>query len=181
MLALKSIIGLVPMLCGLASIVVVAPLATLMGTMAQRVRKDIIAKTDARVQLVTEVLSSAPRPLSSSLLRCQSCTYAPLHILHHRHCRTPFSAAPALGSLPPHQENELALDTQQSAKEVSLVIRMFRYKGYQVVCMGGTLQEASGRRSEGGEALHLQNAGTFPATHPLRRILKSGINCLIHP
>ena len=60
MIALKSITRLVPTLCGLASIVVVSPLATSMGTMAQRVRKDVIAKTDARVQLVAEVFSSAP-------------------------------------------------------------------------------------------------------------------------
>lgn len=59
MFGLTSIIGLIPTLCGLASIVVVAPLATLFGTMAQRVSKALIAKTDARIEILTEVLSSA--------------------------------------------------------------------------------------------------------------------------
>lgn len=58
MVALKSIVGLVPTLCGLASVVIVAPLGTVLGMLAQRVRKSLIAKTDARVQLITEVLSS---------------------------------------------------------------------------------------------------------------------------
>lgn len=59
MIGLTSIVGLVPTLCGLGSIVVVAPLATLFGTMAQRVSKTLITKTDARIEIMTEVLSSA--------------------------------------------------------------------------------------------------------------------------
>ena len=86
MVALKSIIALVPTLCGLASIVVVAPLATLMGTMAQRVRKDIIAKTDARVQLVTEVLSSVPS-CASSCLNFQSWSNKESMPVLHEDCR----------------------------------------------------------------------------------------------
>lgn len=62
MVALKSIVGLIPTLCGLSSIVVVAPLATLLGILSKRVRKALIAKTDARVELITEVLSSTPLP-----------------------------------------------------------------------------------------------------------------------
>jgi hypothetical protein len=68
MLALKSIIGLIPTLCGLASIIIVAPLGTVLGMLAQRVRKRLIAKTDTRVQLVTEILSSASRLSLLSLL-----------------------------------------------------------------------------------------------------------------
>ena len=67
-MAMNNILGLWPTLTGFSAVVVVAPVATILGTLAQRVRKTLITRTDVRVDLVTEMLSSALPSGSLSLL-----------------------------------------------------------------------------------------------------------------
>lgn len=66
MVSMNSIIGFIPTMAGFSSIVLVVPISTIFGTIAERVRKRLISRTDARVDLMSEVLSS------TSLLHCLS-------------------------------------------------------------------------------------------------------------
>ena len=67
---LHFIIGVVPALTGLAVAVLVVPLNTTIGKIIHRLRKDLIAKTDARVKLVSEIINGA------ALLRALDCSWA---------------------------------------------------------------------------------------------------------
>lgn len=55
--ALHDIVGLYPALAGLAVTILLVPLNTLTGKIVHRFRKELIAKTDARVRIVSEIIN----------------------------------------------------------------------------------------------------------------------------
>jgi hypothetical protein len=56
--SMKAIVGLMPTLTAFSSIVLVVPIATIFGTAVDRVRKWLITRTDARVNLMSEIIAS---------------------------------------------------------------------------------------------------------------------------
>jgi ABC transporter transmembrane region len=58
---LHRIVGPLPALAGLAVTIMLVPLNTVIGKVVHKFRKDLIAKTDARVKLVSEIINGAPR------------------------------------------------------------------------------------------------------------------------
>jgi hypothetical protein len=69
MYALAKIIGLVPALAGVAAMLLVAPLNMLLGSLVHKYRLDLIAKTDARVKIMTEVINGVLH-----LIACMLCS-----------------------------------------------------------------------------------------------------------
>jgi hypothetical protein len=57
MYALHQIIGLIPTLAGVLAMLLVAPFNVIMGSLVHRCRLQLIAKTDARVKIMTEVIN----------------------------------------------------------------------------------------------------------------------------
>ena len=77
---LHRIVGWGPALAGLATTVMLVPLNTVVGRVVYRFRKDLIAKTDKRVKLVTEIINGA---YSLSLQpRCLLSAATQLHSMH---------------------------------------------------------------------------------------------------
>ena len=60
MYALHQIIGLVPALAGVLAMVLVAPLNMMLGALVHKYRMQVIAKTDARVKIMSEVINGTP-------------------------------------------------------------------------------------------------------------------------
>jgi hypothetical protein len=60
LVALVHIVGLVPALCGVASVLLTVPFAVLLGWLVQLVEEAIKPKSDARIELISEALSGAP-------------------------------------------------------------------------------------------------------------------------
>ncbi len=60
MALLVRIIHLVPALAGLGATLALIPLSTLVGRAMAAVRKELVAYTDARVKLCTEVITGEP-------------------------------------------------------------------------------------------------------------------------
>jgi hypothetical protein len=56
--SMKAIVGLMPTLTAFSSIVLVVPIATIFGAAVDRVRKRLITRTDARVNLMSEIIAS---------------------------------------------------------------------------------------------------------------------------
>lgn len=56
---LHSIIGVLPALAGFAVTILLVPLNTVVGKIVHKYRKDLIAKTDARVKLISEIINGA--------------------------------------------------------------------------------------------------------------------------
>ena len=73
MMALNNILGLWPSLTGFSAVLVIVPVATLLGSLGQRVRKRLITWTDARVHLISEMLSSTQPSLE----------YLSSYFMHH--------------------------------------------------------------------------------------------------
>lgn len=63
LLALQRIVGLIPALCGAAAVLVVAPFAALVGWHLQKLEEKLKPKTDTRINLVSEAISSAIQSL----------------------------------------------------------------------------------------------------------------------
>jgi hypothetical protein len=61
MYMLSKTVGLLPALAGVAAMVLVAPLNMLLGSLVHKHRVDLIAKTDARVKITTEVINGSLR------------------------------------------------------------------------------------------------------------------------
>ena len=59
MFLLHRVIGVWPALAGLAATIVLVPLTGVVGKVVHRLRTDAIGKTDARVQLISEIISGA--------------------------------------------------------------------------------------------------------------------------
>lgn len=60
--ALHNIVGLWPALAGLTTTVLLVPLNTINGRIVHRLRKELIAKTDARIKIMTEIINGNPFP-----------------------------------------------------------------------------------------------------------------------
>lgn len=56
---MRSMLGITPTLVGFSSVVLVVPICTIFGTFADRIRKGLITRTDARVEAMSEALTSA--------------------------------------------------------------------------------------------------------------------------
>jgi hypothetical protein len=71
--ALHNIIGLYPALAGLAATILLVPLNTLTGKIVHRFRKELIAKTDTRVKIMTEIINGAPPMHACTLVHPAHC------------------------------------------------------------------------------------------------------------
>lgn len=69
--ALHNIVGLWPALAGLTTTILLVPLNTITGKIVHRLRKELIAKTDVRVKIMTEIINGI----------CAS-TICPVHCMH---------------------------------------------------------------------------------------------------